>query len=431
MAANDAAVRVVRIADAEALALEALSLAGSGRWDVTRAALYALGWARSLGGRPIDDVCDRFQAPASVLYYFASSPERVAGQRLVWRGELSEARAFLLTLLAAADERGEPSSYALLRLHLCELELRAGEWAAAERRLDEWAESSDSELLVWPMYERCRALLATGRGLPAEARRWAAEAMSRVAETGVCWDLLECRRALGMLELLGHDPGKAIDQLRPVWEHTEREGVRDPGAFPVAPDLVEALVDAGELDEARSVATRLGELAAEQDHPWGRATADRCTAVLQLSETYDEQAAAALARTARELASLGLAPDRARALLSLGRAQRRFRKWGAARATLEDAVAAFDELGSSGWADVARSELDRVGARRPAADGGLTAAERRVAELAAGGLTNKEIAKEMVVSVKTVEFHLSNTYAKLGIRSRGELAPTLGSETQP
>ena len=428
MAANDAAVRVVRIADAEALALEALSLAGSGRWDVTRAALYALGWARSLGGRPIDDVCDRFQVPANVLYYFASSPERVAGQRLVWRGELTEARAFLLTLLAAADDRGEPSSYALLRLHLCELELRAGEWVAAERRLDEWTESSDSELLVWPMYERCRALLATGRGLPDEARRWAAEAMSRVAETGVCWDLLECRRALGTLELLAHDPGKAVEQLRPVWEHTEREGVRDPGAFPVAPELVEALADVGELEEARRVTTRLGELAAEQDHPWGRATADRCTAILRLSETYDEQAVTTLTRTAGELAGLGLAPDRARTLLSLGRAQRRFRKWGVARGTLEDAAAAFDELGSPGWADVARSELARVGARRPAPEGGLTAAERRVAELAASGLANKEIAQEMVVSVKTVEFHLSNTYAKLGIRSRGELAQTLGSQ---
>ena len=218
--------------------------------------------------------------PQASSYYFASSPERVAGQRLVWRGELTEARAFLLTRCSPPPtSAGEPSSYALVRLHLCELELRAGEWAAAERRLDEWAESSDSELLVWPMYERCRALLATGRGLPAEARRWAAEAMSRVAETGVCWDLLECRRALGTLELLGHDPGKAIDQLRPVWEHTEREGVRDPGAFPVAPELVEALVDAGELDEARSVTMRLGQLAAEQDHPWGRTTADRCTAI--------------------------------------------------------------------------------------------------------------------------------------------------------
>ena len=246
MAANDAAVRVERIAEAEALALEALSLAGSGRWDVSRAALYALGWARSLGGRPIDDVCDRFQAPASVLYYFASSPERVAGQRLVWRGELSEARAFLLTLLAAADERGEPSSYALLRLHLCELELRAGEWDAAERRLDEWAESSDSELLVWPMYERCRALLATGRGLARRGttlgRGGDGAASPRPASAGTCSN---AGARSGHSSSSAHDPGKAIEQLRPVWEHTEREGVRDPGAFPVAPELVEALVDVG------------------------------------------------------------------------------------------------------------------------------------------------------------------------------------------
>ncbi len=89
-------------------------------------------------------------------------------------------------------------------------------------------------------------------------------------------------------------------------------------------------------------------------------------------------------------------------------------------------AAAFDELGSTGWADEARSELTRVGARRPTPDGGLTPAERRVAELAARGLANKEIAQTMVVSVKTVEFHLSNTYAKLGIRSRGELAQNLG-----
>ena len=250
--------------------------------------------------------------------------------------------------------------------------------------------------------------------------------MDRVAETGVCWDLLECRRALGTLEILGHDPGTAIEQLRPVWEHTEREGVRDPGAFPVAPELVEALVEAGELDAARAVTKRLGELAEAQEHPWGRATARRCAAVVALADTYDEQAVAALSQAADEYGSLGLALDHARALLSLGRAQRRFRKWGAARDTLEAAVSAFAELGSPGWADVARSELERVGARRPTAEGQLTAAERRVAELAAQGLANKEIARTMVVSVKTVEFHLSNTYAKLGIRSRGELAPTLG-----
>ena len=247
MAANDAGVRVAGIPAAEAAALEALSAAGSADRDVRRAALYALGWARSLGGSPIDDLCDRFHAPSAVHAYLAASPERVAAQRLVWRGALSDGRHVLLEMLAAADERGEPSSYALLRLHVCELELRAGDWDAAERRLDEWAESSDRELLVWPMYERCRALLAVGRGRAREARRWATEAMARAEETGVRWDLLETRRALGMLDLLGRDPGEATVQLRAVWEHTEREGVRDPGAFPVAADLVEALVELGEL----------------------------------------------------------------------------------------------------------------------------------------------------------------------------------------
>ena len=81
--------------------------------------------------------------------------------------------------------------------------------------------------------------------------------------------------------------------------------------------------------------------------------------------------------------------------------------------------------GSSGWADAARAELSRVGARRPQGAGELTPTERRVAELAATGLANKEIAQELVVTVNTVEFHLSNTYAKLGIRGRAQLAGRL------
>ena len=133
----------------------------------------------------------------------------------------------------------------------------------------------------------------------------------------------------------------------------------------------------------------------------------------------------ALEQAAAEYDRLGLRFDAARSLLALGRAQRRHRKWGAARRTLEAAEAAFGELGSPGWAEEARAELSRVGARRPQPSGQLTPAERRVAELAADGLANKEIAQALFLSVKTVEGHLSHVYAKLGVRSRAKLARRL------
>jgi DNA-binding CsgD family transcriptional regulator len=428
-AANTSASFVTRIPEAEAWALEALEAAGHAGADVERLALYALSWARSLGGRPIDDLAERSRAAAEVPAYIATSPERIVGQRLVWRGELDAARAELTRLLAAADERGELASYALARLHLCELELRAGDWAAAQRLLDEWAESSDRELLIRPMYQRCRALLAAGRGDAGEAERWATDAIARAGAAGSRWDELEALRALGIARQLSHPPARAAESLGAVWEHGERERVDEPGVFPVAPELVDALSQVGELDAARAVTDRLRALAEAQQHPWALATAKRCAALVRLApDAYDEDAAAALAGAAADYERLGVRFDRARTLFALGRAQRRLRKWGAARDTLQAAATAFDELGSAGWAEQARAELGRVGARRPSPSGELTPAERRTAELAADGLSNKEIAQALYVTVHTVEVHLSRAYAKLGVRSRTQLAGRLSPQ---
>ena len=149
------------------------------------------------------------------------------------------------------------------------------------------------------MYERCRALLAAGRGLPDEAEEWAAKAIARAVSTGVRWDELEALRARGIAALLAHEPARAVESLRDVWEHTQREGVDDPGAFPVAPDLVEALAEIGEHDEALEVTARLRELAEQQQHPWGLATAKRCAAMVALVSAYDEEAAVAMAGSGR------------------------------------------------------------------------------------------------------------------------------------
>jgi DNA-binding NarL/FixJ family response regulator len=158
-------------------------------------------------------------------------------------------------------------------------------------------------------------------------------------------------------------------------------------------------------------------------------TVRRSVALLRLATTPDEsgqEAMAALDAAADAYAELGLEFDAARTRLALGAALRRRRRWGAAREALDTAAEAFDAMASPGWAERARLELDRVGARRPAPRGELTATERRVAELAASGRANKEIARALAVSVHTVEVHLSRAYAKLGVRSRGQLAGRLG-----
>ncbi len=213
----------------------------------------------------------------------------------------------------------------------------------------------------------------------------------------------------------------------PVWEHCELESVLERGVFPVAPELVEALVELGRFDDASAVTGRVRELAAQQDHPWGSATAKRCAALIRLArDGYAEGDAALLGEACVDLERLELRFDSARCLLALGQAQRRSKRWRGARETLERAAAAFGELGAAGWARRARSELERVGGRRRA-EGGLTPSERRVIELAAEGRSNKEIAAALYVTVNTVEVHLARAYAKLGVRSRAQLARRLAA----
>ena len=417
MSGNAVYTRVARMAEAESWALQSLEEAEQAGAD-ERTSLYALAWARAMRGRQIDDLCERFAA-AGVDYPVGQYAERVQAQRHFWRGEVGQARAILDRLRPIADERGELYSYQLLRLHFCQLEQRSGNWDAAERILDEWA--ADQEVIAWPMYQRSRALLAAGRGLPDEAERWAAETIVRADETGTRWDRLEALRARGIAALVVPNPAGAAESLLEVWRHAQREGIDEPGVFPVAPDLVEALLELGEIDESVEVVERLEALAQAQEHPWGLATGVRCRALITLAHNFDDDAARGLEEAADGYGTLGLRFDRARSLLSLGRAQRRSRKWAGARASLEEAVATF-ESGSPGWAEQARSELERVGGRKPKGKGELTPAEQRVVDLAADGLSNKEIAGALFVTVNTVEVHLSSAYAKLGVRSRSQLA---------
>jgi DNA-binding NarL/FixJ family response regulator len=122
--------------------------------------------------------------------------------------------------------------------------------------------------------------------------------------------------------------------------------------------------------------------------------------------------------------------EHAKALAALGSSLRRARRPSESREPLRRALELAAGSGAEGLAAAVRAELLAVGARprRDAQSGveSLTPGERRVADLAVAGRSNREIAQELYVTPKTVEVHLSNAYRKLGIRSRRELERAMG-----
>jgi DNA-binding CsgD family transcriptional regulator len=124
--------------------------------------------------------------------------------------------------------------------------------------------------------------------------------------------------------------------------------------------------------------------------------------------------------------------EHARALTELGAALRRANRRAAARDPLRRALDLAAACGAQPLADRARHELRAAGGRprRPRLSGAesLTASERRVAQMAVGGMTNRDIAQALLVTVKTVETHLGRLYRKLGIHSRAELAEMMAAE---
>src|SRR6185437_8398846 len=111
--------------------------------------------------------------------------------------------------------------------------------------------------------------------------------------------------------------------------------------------------------------------------------------------------------------------DRSRTLMLLGEHLRRERRRAEARVPLQAALVAFEQLGARSWAERARRELRATGQtvrrREDVAPADLTLQERQVSELVAEGLTNKDVAAMLFISPRTVEYHLRNVFAKLGI----------------
>lgn len=365
------------------------------------------------------------------LVHAGQAPEGPRGiphiKRLVWRGLPAEAEPELRAAISSAESEGRLREAMSLRVHLGDLLTRSGRVTEARTMLAmlEDADLADKES---PDEEMMHAVVEAQSGDSKAARHWAAIADRLARDFGHRWIELEAARVAGIAALIDGDLEQAEDLFRGAWEWVASAGVRDPNIFPLAPELIETLVLLGRYDDAREVLSWLRERSEEQAHPWGTAMTARSHHLIGLVEGSVPVAEAeqGLREAAAELAALGLGCDAARADLALGRALRRKKQWGSAREALERAQASFEEMGADGWVEVTRSELAKVGGRQKrASPDELTPAELTTARLAAEGLSNKEIARRSAVSINTVEAHLTRAYAKLGVRSRSQLAAVL------
>jgi DNA-binding CsgD family transcriptional regulator len=232
---------------------------------------------------------------------------------------------------------------------------------------------------------------------------------------------LRALSVLGFIELSAGNAAAANEHLARAWQLHQRWGIGEPSMFLFVADYAEALIDLGLHADAGEIVDWLEGRGQALDRPWARAVAARYRGLLAASDGDFQGAFASLDLALKEHERLPMPFELGRTMLVLGTIRRRAKQKRPAREALEEALAIFERLGAPLWAERARAELARIGGRRSVA-GKLTGAEARVAKLAAAGRTNREIADALFMSVRTVEAHLSHAYAKLGVRSRTELA---------
>ncbi len=337
-----------------------------------------------------------------------------------------EAEQLLEEELLFAAENGLEQLEVLARLHLAEAQLRAGRWSNALRNAGAGVEHARqaSEAQVVTAGSCVLAMTLASVGEHEEARALSHEALVSAEATNDFWWTISNRAVLGQIALTEDDPYLAVELLEPAFALMLERGLGDLSLFPVAQSLGEALVATSRVDDALAVVAALRSCRAGEN-AWCRAMAARCQA-LAASARGDHAAARVAFATALDAHTEFAEPfEYARTLLLLGRAERSARSWGAARAAFADALERFDALGAARWSERAAADLTRLPGRRPADATTLSLREREVAELAAAGLANKEIAARLYLSVSTVETNLSKAYSKLGVRSRAELVTHL------
>ena len=390
-----------------------------------RAIRQVIGWFRG-----------EAEVPPDLNRWTAEFPAAVGGDQLVQEATLAvvntfahaprrdEARAFFEQEYRAWSERDEPRSARALWA-LAWVELWAGRFKLAAAHAARAHDVSTQYGLERPQDHLPIALVAVYRGDLDVAQAHSERAL-RLSEEQLALQPPQHQAILGLVARARGDRSDAARWLRGAERRAAEFHWHEPSVRWWTPDWLEILLENGSLDEAVRVLDAWEADAVRVDRPYVLAQARRCRGLVAAARGDVDRAILDLEEAVAEHETVDDPFGHARALLALGTVKRRNRQKRPAREAIEAALHEFEAVGAAGWAAKARRELGSFGGRRR--EEGLTAAERRVADLVAEGRTNREIAASLFLAERTVASHLTRIYAKVGVRSRTELAHRLHAQ---
>ncbi|MFF2348493.1 AAA family ATPase [Kitasatospora sp. NPDC058115] len=351
------------------------------------------------------------------------------GTGALYLDRLGEVRDAAWQVVRAGRDGGPARRYISSLIHLCLDDYLTGRWDEAVELADEGlraCEDHDYSAFAW-YFLYIRSIVLGSRGHAAESLATAAVIIEWATRHGAPCAAHYAHQAAAVAALglgdfaLAHRHAEAVSPAGTLASHA-------PHALWVAANLVEAGVRGNRRAEAAAHVRAMREagLAAVSSR---HAMLTEASAALCAED--DEEALRLFALALGTPGGARWRFDHARVQLAYGERLRRARAAAGSRTPLRAALAAFEELGARPWAERARLELRATGwgRRGPGAahGSGLSAQEREIADLAASGLTNKQIAERLFISHRTVGAHLYQIYPKLGIGSRAMLRDALNA----
>jgi class 3 adenylate cyclase/DNA-binding CsgD family transcriptional regulator len=367
------------------------------------------------------------EAATSVLIEAEASLARyLIGFTLIASGRTDDALRFHDAVLASARARGDLVTAGGIMIFRSLLYMNLGDLRSAESDLRETQRlnGQNPSYTALPYHAAFLALALLERGAFDEAQA-VLDAPGFPDTLPPNAHLFFFQNARGRLKLARGDAEGALAEFTLLGEHMDSMGMRNPAFLPWRAGAAVSLQRLGRADEAAPLAREELENARRWGDPRTVGIALRTLGIVEGGSSGEDLLREAVDQLAASSAQLSYA----RGLLELGAALRRRNKRSEARDYLRRALELAYRSGAEPLAERAQTELAATGARprRLVLTGldSLTPSERRVAEMAAEGMSNKEIAQTLFVTTKTVEVHLSNVYRKLEIASRAQLAGVL------